>query len=49
MTTNKIIQGTYADFKIVKTRNVAQMINEIPLENAQEAINMFGVPTQFLP
>lgn len=45
MTTNKIIQGTYADFKIVKTRNVAQMIIEIPLENAQEAINIFGVPT----
>ena len=44
MTTNRVIQGTYADFKIVKTRNVAQMIVEIPLESAQEAINIFGVP-----
>ena len=43
--TNKIIQGTYADFKIVKTRNVAQMVVEIPLEEAQSAITMFGVPT----
>lgn len=43
--TEKIIQGTYADFKIVKTRNVAQFIIEIPIERAQDAINMFGVPT----
>lgn len=48
MTTNKVIQGTYADFKIVKTRSVAQMIIEIPLEQAQTAINMFGVPTPSL-
>ena len=48
MTTNRVIQGTYADFKIVKTRNVAQMIIEIPLETAQEAINIFGVPTPSL-
>ena len=41
MTTNRVIQGTYADFKIVKTRNVAQMIIEIPLESAQEAINKY--------
>lgn len=42
--TNKIISGTYADFKIVKTRNVAQFVVEIPLEQADEAIKMFGVP-----
>ena len=43
--TNRVIQGTYADFKIVKTRNVAQLIIEVPLEEAQSAIQMFGVPT----
>ena len=40
----KIIQGTYADFKIVKTRSVAQFVVEIPLEQADEAIQMFGLP-----
>ena len=43
--TNRVVQGTYADFKIVKTRNVAQIIVEVPLEQAQSAIQMFGVPT----
>ena len=42
--TNKVIAGTYADFKIVKTRNVAQFVVEIPLEQADAAIQMFGVP-----
>jgi hypothetical protein len=42
--TNKVISGTYADFKIVKTRNVAQFVVEIPLEQADAAIQMFGVP-----
>lgn len=41
---NKVIQGTYADFKIVKTRNVAQFIIEVPLEHANSAINTFGLP-----
>jgi len=41
----KIIRGTYADFKIVKTRGVAQFVIEIPIDHAQEAIQMFGVPT----
>lgn len=40
----KIIQGTYADFKIVKTRSVAQFVVEIPLEQADAAIQMFGLP-----
>ena len=43
--TNKVIQGTYADFKIVKTRGVAQFVVEVPIEQAQTAISMFGVPT----
>ena len=41
---NKVLQGTYADFKIVKSRAVAQIIVEIPLESAQAAVEMFGVP-----
>jgi len=41
----KIIRGTYADFKIVKTRGVAQFVVEIPIDHAQEAIQMCGVPT----
>ena len=40
----KIIQGTDADFKIVKTRSVAQFVVEIPLEQADAAIQMFGLP-----
>lgn len=40
----RAITGTYADFKIVKTRNVAQFIIEVPLESADEAITMFGLP-----
>ena len=42
--TNKIIQGTYSDYKIVKTRNVAQIIIEIPLETADTFCHMFGMP-----
>ncbi len=40
----KVIQGTYADFKIIKSRKVAQIIIEVPLEAAQNAITTFGVP-----
>ena len=40
----RAIQGTYADFKIVKTRSVAQMIIEVPLENANTVVEMFGLP-----
>lgn len=38
------IQGTYADFKIVKSRNVAQFIIEVPIEQANEAVTNFGLP-----
>jgi hypothetical protein len=43
--TNRITKGTYSDFRIVKTRNVAQIIVEIPLEQAEEFVTMFGMPT----
>lgn len=42
--TNKIIQGTYSDYKIVKSRSVAQIIVEIPLETAESFVQMFGMP-----
>jgi len=42
--TNRIIQGTYADFKIVKTRSVVQMVIEVPIENGNEVVEMFGLP-----
>tara|TARA_R100001460_G_scaffold2629_3_gene8429 strand:+ start:8962 stop:9384 length:423 start_codon:yes stop_codon:yes gene_type:complete len=40
-----VIRGTYADFKLVKTRNVVQMIIEIPIEEATKVTNNFGIPT----
>ena len=42
--TNKIIQGTYSDYKIVKSRSVAQIVVEIPLEAAENFVQMFGMP-----
>lgn len=42
------IQGTYADFKIVKSRGVAQFIIEVPIEQANQAINHFGLPDSHL-
>lgn len=44
MTTTAVIDGTYSDFKIVKTRSVFQMVIEGPIERAAEAVAMFGVP-----
>lgn len=42
------IQGTYADFKIVKSRSVAQFIIEIPIEKANDAVAAFGLPDTHL-
>tara|TARA_B100001093_G_C26802003_1_gene1003838 strand:+ start:104 stop:532 length:429 start_codon:yes stop_codon:yes gene_type:complete len=41
---DKVIQGTYADFKVIKTRKVLQMVIEIPIEKADEFTNKFGMP-----
>ncbi len=38
------IQGTYADFKLVKTRSVIQFIVEIPIERVDEVYKLFGMP-----
>jgi len=42
--TDAVITGTYSDFKLIKTRQVAQIIIEVPLEKAEHVINIFGVP-----
>lgn len=39
------MEGTYSDFKLVKTRSVAQIVIEIPLERASSWVEMFGLPT----
>ena len=36
--------GFYADFKIVKTRQVVQIILEIPLASGKAFIDVFGMP-----
>lgn len=38
------IQATYSDFKIVRGRKVAQIILEIPLEQANGFVTGFGMP-----
>lgn len=42
--TNRVIKGTYADFKLVKTRSVVQMVIEVPIEQADTLVEMFGIP-----
>lgn len=42
--TEAVITGTYSDFKLVKTRSVAQIVIELPIEKAQEAVAVFGMP-----
>lgn len=44
MTDLAAIQGNYADFKLVKTRSVCQLVIEIPIERAEQAIKAFGIP-----
>jgi hypothetical protein len=39
---SSIIQATYSDLKVVKTRKVAQLIFEIPLEQFNEAMAVLG-------
>jgi hypothetical protein len=41
---NAVIQGTYADFKLVKTRSVVQMVIEVPIEQASTVVDLFGIP-----
>ena len=42
MTDAAAISGTFADFKLVKTRSAAQVIVEIPIEAADQALAALG-------
>ena len=44
MTDQAVISGSYADFKIIKSRGVAQIVIEVPIEQAERAIAAFGLP-----
>lgn len=39
-----VIEASYSDFKLVRTRSAAQLILEIPIERAEEALRVFGIP-----
>src|SRR3954453_6625979 len=36
------VQGSFADFKLVKTRKTAQIIIEVPIEQADQAVAALG-------
>lgn len=41
------IRATFSDFKTIKTRKVAQLIFEVPIEQAMTALNSLGGVPQF--
>ena len=38
------IAGTYSDLKFIKSRSIAQVVVEIPIERAGEVVALFGTP-----
>lgn len=44
MGTPAVIAGSYADLKTIRTRQVLQMVIEIPLEDGEKLIDAFGFP-----
>ena len=40
----RVVKGTYADFRVVKTRKVLQMVIELPIEQADDFTKKFGMP-----
>src|SRR5579859_2923411 len=44
MSSNAVIDGCFADFRLVKTRSICQLVIEIPIERAEEAVQKFGLP-----
>ena len=42
MTDAAAISATFADFKLVKTRSIAQLVFEVPVENADAALQALG-------
>jgi len=39
-----VISGDFSDFKLVRTRGVAQLVIEIPIERAKHALDLLGIP-----
>lgn len=44
MTDTAAIKGTYSDLKFIKTRKVAQVVIEVPIEQAGAFVRAFGTP-----
>lgn len=44
MTSARIIRAEYSDFRMVKTRKVLQLVFEVPIEQASDALNKLGFP-----
>ena len=44
MTEPAAIRATYSDFKLVRTRKVAQLVFEVPIEGAEAIVNTLGLP-----
>lgn len=44
MSQNAVFSGSYADFKLVKTRSVASISIELPIERAEAFVALFGLP-----
>ena len=42
--TDAVIKGTYSDLKFIKTRKVAQVVIEVPIEQAGAFVEAFGTP-----
>ena len=38
------IAGTYSDLKFIKSRSVAQVVVEVPIERAADVVALFGTP-----
>ena len=41
---NRVIRGTYSNLRFVRSRKVAEIIVEIPIEAADNALKMLGSP-----
>jgi anti-sigma-K factor RskA len=42
MIDHAVIAGTFADFKLIKTRSTAQLVIELAIEHADEALRVLG-------
>ena len=42
--TSRTFKGTYSDLKLIRSRKVATICIEIPLEGAAEFVRLFGMP-----